>query len=761
MADEDINDYIFSQHEDLHFEIYPNGLAEFRNTKKMGVITNFFLSESLRLLHIIEHLDEVQLIVFWTGEPKVWSAGGDVVALTQLRKQALLKHPLQVPVDDMLSPSQFPSALYTPVGKGPDGEDLPRQLFSGHVGNGINTFVDQDSLPGCAKDINKINTVKGFEASTLETDQTIKPLLDFFHLEYSLLSLLSQYSKPTITLLSGLSYGGGAGISMATTSRLASMSTRLSMPETKIGLTPDVGATYFFNQTSYGYPMGRFLGCTGYNLAAPELLQLGLIDGIFQDLQYFSVFSALKAVPKETLSGFFSAKLPQILVQYSSTVNVLHKDSIHLLKQQQKFQLTQLFLLISTYISPPRDNRPISRLAIYLASNHSPYLAVGSNGQGLYSKLNQEVQSFLKTKSFLFMNLSTILDVFNEESYDLCVQRINAIVSYGGIKYNTYFGGGANSSNRHFGQKDSNPTPNKQNELSEAITLITNSASNVINDGRIQCARTLQEMLAPMCPASCILTFHMSSHLFSRVVYSHKMALQAFQTEEEEDSNKKFQQSLKNIENDKNNNLKQPQKRPKKSPSITFEPDELQYPIYHQYILNNPEKALTYATTPLILNRFISPLHVQHYTKQFKTQFFTSPSQLNHPILTYTDYLNTEFIVIARASLGDFSNFNFFSGVNSLLISKHKSPKWHLFRDILRQYQYLISDMYPMDMTRGVQSLVVTPEAAKLFQEECFLLLYCIPLSFSCNDLTKKFRYFYSETIDEEIKPMIGFEAKL
>ena len=63
----------------------------------------------------------------------------------------------------------------------------------------------------------------------------------FFHSEYRLNHLLFTYPKPTVALMDGITMGGGVGISLPCTHRIATENTRLAMPETGIGLFPDVG----------------------------------------------------------------------------------------------------------------------------------------------------------------------------------------------------------------------------------------------------------------------------------------------------------------------------------------------------------------------------------------------------------------------------------------------------------------------------------------------------------------------------------------
>jgi 3-hydroxyisobutyryl-CoA hydrolase len=58
--------------------------------------------------------------------------------------------------------------------------------------------------------------------------------------------------------------GGGAGISVHGTFRVATEKTRFAMPEVKIGFVPDVGSTFFLPQLDFN--MGKFLAMTGMQI---------------------------------------------------------------------------------------------------------------------------------------------------------------------------------------------------------------------------------------------------------------------------------------------------------------------------------------------------------------------------------------------------------------------------------------------------------------------------------------------------------------
>lgn len=101
-------------------------------------------------------------------------------------------------------------------------------------------------------------------------------LEDFFTEEYSLNFLIANYKKPYIAFMDGIVMGGGMGISQGASIRLVTENSLLAMPETGIGLFPDVGGGYFLSRCP-GF-MGEFLGLSGQVLHAADAIALGLAD---------------------------------------------------------------------------------------------------------------------------------------------------------------------------------------------------------------------------------------------------------------------------------------------------------------------------------------------------------------------------------------------------------------------------------------------------------------------------------------------------
>ncbi|XVE90841.1 hypothetical protein DITRI_Ditri20bG0108400 [Diplodiscus trichospermus] len=97
---------------------------------------------------------------------------------------------------------------------------------------------------------------------------------NFFLKVYTLNYLMATYSKLQVSILDGLVMGGGAGLSVHGRFRVATENSLFAMPETALGLFPDVGASYFLSRLP-GF-LGEYIGLTGSRLDSAEMLAFGL-----------------------------------------------------------------------------------------------------------------------------------------------------------------------------------------------------------------------------------------------------------------------------------------------------------------------------------------------------------------------------------------------------------------------------------------------------------------------------------------------------
>lgn len=115
--------------------------------------------------------------------------------------------------------------------------------------------------------------------------------LQFFWHEYRLNHYISNYKKPYIALMNGITMGGGVGISLHGSHPIASDRFIFAMPETGIGFFPDIGASYLLARCPG--MTGIYLGLTGNRIGATDALYLGLVKGIIDSHQFPAVINKL------------------------------------------------------------------------------------------------------------------------------------------------------------------------------------------------------------------------------------------------------------------------------------------------------------------------------------------------------------------------------------------------------------------------------------------------------------------------------------
>jgi enoyl-CoA hydratase/carnithine racemase len=99
---------------------------------------------------------------------------------------------------------------------------------------------------------------------------------DFFLDEYRLDWRLHTFGKPVVAFMHGIVMGGGMGLAQGAALRLVADSVRIAMPETRIGLIPDVGASFFFARMPA--PLAAYLALSGAHLGASDALFVNFAD---------------------------------------------------------------------------------------------------------------------------------------------------------------------------------------------------------------------------------------------------------------------------------------------------------------------------------------------------------------------------------------------------------------------------------------------------------------------------------------------------
>jgi enoyl-CoA hydratase len=126
----------------------------------------------------------------------------------------------------------------------------------------------------------------------------------FFFAEYRLNHLLFAYSKPTVAIMDGITMGGGVGISLPCEYRLATENTRLAMPETGIGLFPDVGGGWYLSRLPGR--VGQYMALTGARLDGADCRYLNLATHYVEQAQLADLIDRIVKAP-DRLQGALGA----------------------------------------------------------------------------------------------------------------------------------------------------------------------------------------------------------------------------------------------------------------------------------------------------------------------------------------------------------------------------------------------------------------------------------------------------------------------
>jgi enoyl-CoA hydratase len=121
---------------------------------------------------------------------------------------------------------------------------------------------------------------------------------DFFFTEYRLNHLLFNYPKPRVAIMDGITMGGGVGLSRPCRFRVATERTTFAMPETGIGLFPDVGGGWYLSRMPDH--MGLWLALTGARIKAADCELLQIATDFVESAKIPELKAAILATPERT-----------------------------------------------------------------------------------------------------------------------------------------------------------------------------------------------------------------------------------------------------------------------------------------------------------------------------------------------------------------------------------------------------------------------------------------------------------------------------
>ncbi len=148
-------------------------------------------------------------------------------------------------------------------------------------------------------------------------------IFDFYRDEYLLNAAIKHYRKPYVALLGGIVMGGGVGVSVHGSHRVADESMLFAMPETGIGLFPDVGGSFFLPRLPGA--LGTYLGLTGARLKTDDARFTGIATHVVARTKREALLSRLcdGEAPDDVLEALREKDQVAPLAELSGKINAI------------------------------------------------------------------------------------------------------------------------------------------------------------------------------------------------------------------------------------------------------------------------------------------------------------------------------------------------------------------------------------------------------------------------------------------------------
>lgn len=190
---------------------------------------------------------------------------------------------------------------------------------------------------------------------------------DFFDKEYNLNYIISTLPKPYISLMDGITFGGGVGLSVHAPFRVATEKTKLAMPEMDIGFFPDVGTTFFLPRLDD--KTGYYVALTGSVLPGLDAYLAGFATHYIKSERIPLLINRLAGLQPPEIEGEITVISGNN--QYFNQVNdVLNEFSEKNLPQDYKFFLSSDEIAI---VNKAFSQDSIDGVFKYLETEGSPF----------------------------------------------------------------------------------------------------------------------------------------------------------------------------------------------------------------------------------------------------------------------------------------------------------------------------------------------------------------------------------------------------
>ena len=188
-------------------------------------------------------------------------------------------------------------------------------------------------------------------------------MTEFFREEYQLNRYIYHYPKPYIALLDGITFGGGVGLSIHGSHRVATERLLFAMPETGIGFFPDVGGSYFLPRLP-GY-VGFYLGLTGAHIKSDDCVLLGITQ---HKVHHDALPALLDALANHPFDHDARSSVSNVIKQFETSIH----PSVFMEEQSFLNDVFSLLTMEEILDTLEQSSHPHAKEAVDLIEKKSP-----------------------------------------------------------------------------------------------------------------------------------------------------------------------------------------------------------------------------------------------------------------------------------------------------------------------------------------------------------------------------------------------------
>ncbi|QPG74419.1 hypothetical protein FOA43_001748 [Brettanomyces nanus] len=233
--------------------------------------------------------------------------------------------------------------------------------------------------------------------------------VQLFDKEYNLDYLLAVYGKPVVSLVNGIAMGGGVGLAVHGPFRVVCESTRIAMPETRIGFFDDVGTSFWLPKLDGN--LGFYLSLTGNDLRGLDTLIGGFGTHYVPSNRFDDLTERLSYLELENLSADRRREIFSNPDEYYALVSEAIEEFTEDIPSDHQFKFTPEQLSTIEKCFNPKTHKSVEQIVDDLLSDGTDFAVVTAKNLQSKSPISLQVNWQLMLKG---MN-STIHEALNNE----------------------------------------------------------------------------------------------------------------------------------------------------------------------------------------------------------------------------------------------------------------------------------------------------------------------------------------------------------